>query len=65
VGRLIKGHIGIADEEQILFCGLAIGYRDDVPVTISSANGRRSSGSFVSSGLKGSKGHDVNSQPAR
>jgi len=27
-GRLIKQHIGIADEEQILFCGLAIGYRD-------------------------------------
>jgi nitroreductase len=31
-GRLIKDHIGIADEEQILFCGLAIGYRKDVPV---------------------------------
>ncbi|MDG2003123.1 MAG: nitroreductase [Novosphingobium sp.] len=28
-GRLIKQHIGIADEEQILFCGLAIGYRDE------------------------------------
>jgi nitroreductase len=28
-GRLIKEHIGIPDEEQILFCGLAIGYRDD------------------------------------
>ncbi|MCB2077970.1 MAG: nitroreductase [Novosphingobium sp.] len=28
-GRLIKDHIGVRDEEQILFCGLAIGYRDD------------------------------------
>lgn len=28
-GRLIKDHIGIADAEQILFCGLAIGYRAD------------------------------------
>jgi len=28
-GRLIKDHIGVADEEQILFCGLAIGYRDE------------------------------------
>ena len=32
-GRLIKDHIGVADEEQVLFCGLAIGYRDvDAPV---------------------------------
>jgi hypothetical protein len=28
-GRLIKEHIGIEDADQILFCGLAIGYRDD------------------------------------
>ncbi len=28
-GRLIKDHIGISDEEQVLFCGLAIGYRDE------------------------------------
>jgi len=27
--RLIKEEIGVSDEEQILFCGLAIGYRDD------------------------------------
>lgn len=26
--RLIKAEIGVADEEEILFCGLAIGYRD-------------------------------------
>lgn len=32
-GRLVKDHIGIADAEQILFCGLAIGYRaDDAPI---------------------------------
>lgn len=31
-GRLIKEHIGISDAEQILFCGMAIGYRDDAPV---------------------------------
>lgn len=31
--RLIKDFIGVSDEEQILFCGLAIGYRDpDAPV---------------------------------
>ncbi len=31
--RLIKSHIGVSDEEQILFCGLAIGYGDmDAPV---------------------------------
>jgi nitroreductase len=28
-GRLIKQHIGVSDAEQILFCGLAIGYRDE------------------------------------
>jgi len=28
-GRLIKEHIGVSDAEQILFCGLAIGYRDE------------------------------------
>jgi nitroreductase len=28
-GRLIKEYIGVPDEEQILFCGLAIGYRDE------------------------------------
>ena len=27
-GRLIKDHIGVSDEEQIFFCGMAIGYRD-------------------------------------
>ena len=27
-GRLIKQHIGVDDETHILFCGLAIGYRD-------------------------------------
>ena len=27
--RLIKAHIGVSDEEQILFCGIAIGYRDE------------------------------------
>lgn len=27
--RLIKEHIGVSDESHILFCGLAIGYRDD------------------------------------
>ncbi|MDR7104056.1 nitroreductase [Croceicoccus sp. BE223] len=26
--RLIKQHIGVSDEEQILFCGIAIGYGD-------------------------------------
>lgn len=26
--RLIKEQIGVSDEEQILFCGIAIGYRD-------------------------------------
>lgn len=26
--RLIKDHIGVSDETHILFCGLAIGYRD-------------------------------------
>jgi nitroreductase len=26
--RLIKDHIGVADETHILFCGVAIGYRD-------------------------------------
>ncbi len=32
-GRIIKEHIGIPDEEQVLFCGLAIGYRnDDAPI---------------------------------
>lgn len=32
-GRLIKEHIGIADEEQILFSGLAIGYANaDSPI---------------------------------
>ncbi len=31
--RLIKGHIGVPDETHILFCGMAIGYRDpDAPV---------------------------------
>ena len=31
--RLIKEHIGVSDEDYILFCGLAIGYRDeDAPV---------------------------------
>lgn len=31
--RLIKHHIGVSDETHILFCGLAIGYRDaDAPV---------------------------------
>lgn len=30
--RLIKRHIGVSDEKEILFCGLAIGYRDpDAP----------------------------------
>lgn len=28
-GRLIKSHIGVDDETQIFFCGLAIGYRDE------------------------------------
>ena len=28
-GKLIKQHIGVDDSEQILFCGLAIGYRDE------------------------------------
>ena len=28
-GRLIKEHIGVSDAEQILFTGLAIGFRDD------------------------------------
>ena len=27
--RLIKEHIGVSDEAQILFCGMAIGYRDE------------------------------------
>ena len=27
--RLIKAHIGVDDETQIFFCGLAIGYRDE------------------------------------
>ncbi|MFC0204871.1 nitroreductase [Novosphingobium soli] len=27
--RLIKGHIGVPDESHILFCGLAIGYRQE------------------------------------
>jgi nitroreductase len=32
-GRIIKQHIGIADADQVLFCGLAIGYRvEDAPV---------------------------------
>ncbi len=32
-GRLVKEHIGIDDDRYILFCGLAIGYRDaDAPV---------------------------------
>ncbi len=32
-GRIIKDHIGIADEDQILFCGLAIGYQNvDAPI---------------------------------
>jgi hypothetical protein len=26
--RLIKAEIGVPDESHILFCGLAIGYRD-------------------------------------
>ena len=31
--RLIKDHIGVSDESHILFCGIAIGYRDpDAPV---------------------------------
>jgi nitroreductase len=31
--RLIKREIGVSDEEQILFCGIAIGHRDpDAPV---------------------------------
>ncbi|MEZ5744880.1 MAG: nitroreductase [Sphingomonadaceae bacterium] len=31
--RIIKDHIGIPDDEQMLFCGLAIGYADrDAPV---------------------------------
>jgi nitroreductase len=29
-GKLIKEHIGVSDETHIFFCGLAIGYRDDV-----------------------------------
>jgi len=29
--RLIKAEIGVPDAEQILFCGLAIGYRDPEP----------------------------------
>lgn len=28
-GKLIKAHIGVDDETQIFFCGLAIGYRDE------------------------------------
>ena len=28
-GKLIKEHIGVDDETQIFFCGLAIGYRDE------------------------------------
>ena len=32
-GRIIKEHIGIPDADQILFCGLAIGYRhSEAPV---------------------------------
>jgi len=27
-GKLIKDHIGVSDEDQIFFCGMAIGYRD-------------------------------------
>jgi len=30
--KLIKDHIGVSDEEHILFCGLAIGHRKDVPL---------------------------------
>jgi nitroreductase len=31
--RVIKDHIGVSDEEHILFCGLAIGHRDaEAPV---------------------------------
>lgn len=26
--KLIKDHIGVDDENQIFFCGMAIGYRD-------------------------------------
>jgi len=30
--RLIKEHIGVSDEKELLFCGIAIGYRDpDAP----------------------------------
>jgi nitroreductase len=33
--RLIKAEIGVSDDEQILFCGVAIGHRDpDAPVNL-------------------------------